>query len=305
MNNMKQQDEEYLKTYHFDKYPKPSVATDMAILSIMEEAEDNYRKNPEKKLKILLIKRGRPPYQDTWALPGGFLKPDETVEVAANRELQEETGVTNVHLEQVKVFSDPGRDPRGWIISDVFMALIDGKRCDLKASTDAKEAEWFSISLKKVSDDVQEPLAEDKTSGEAFRVRAQYELILTHDKDKLTAMIEEITEYSNYRRHTEYEILDSDGLAFDHAKVIAYVVQYLREKVNKSNIAFDLLPEYFTLTDLQQVYEVILDTKLLTANFRRKLSSKVIETEKISDGFGHRPAKLFKRNLETFYQESR
>ena len=103
----------------------------------------------------------------------------------------------------------------------------------------------------------------------------------------------------------EYKVQEAEGFAFDHAEIIMYVIQYLRFQTNNSNIAFDLLPEQFTLTDLQKVYEVILDTKLLTANFRRKISGKVIETELISEGMGHRPAKLFRRNLEAFYLENR
>lgn len=302
---MNQADQEYLKTYRFDKYAKPSVTTDMAIISIMEEAEENYRKNPEKKLKLLLIKRGKSPFQDCWALPGGFLQPDETVEEAAKRELLEETGVKNVHLEQVKVFSDIDRDPRGWIISDVFMALIDSKNLALCASTDAKEAAWFSVSLKKIKEDERQTIDGLGENSEEFIITSQYQMELKYDQYTLKAIIEEKTEYASYRRHTEYEVIESEGFAFDHCKIIMYVIQYLRDKTNTSNIAFDLLPEYFTLTDLQQVYEVILDTKLLTANFRRKISSKVSETNMMSDGFGHRPAKLFKRNLNTFYMENR
>lgn len=305
-NNMEKQDAEYLKTYRFDKYEKPSVATDIAILSIMEEAEDNYRKNPEKHLKLLMIKRGKPPYQDKYALPGGFLQPNETVEQAATRELKEETGVDHVHLEQVKVFSQPGRDPRGWIISDVFMALIDGKRCEVNASTDAKEAAWFTVTLRKQDEDQAEVEQQDRgRRKEILSVSSMYQLKLTHEQTVLSASIEEKIEYSNYRKHVEYVVKEAEGFAFDHAEIIMHVIQYLRFQTNNSNIAFDLLPEYFTLTDLQKVYEVILDTKLLTANFRRKIAAKVFETELVSDGMGHRPAKLFRRNLEAFYLENR
>ena len=189
--NVEKQDEEYLKTYRFDKYEKPSVATDIAILSIMEESEENYRKNPEKHLKLLMIKRGKPPYQDKYALPGGFLQSDETVEEAAARELKEETGVDHVHLEQVKVFSQPGRDPRGWIISDVFMALIDGKRCEINASTDAKEAAWFTVSLRKINDEQTEVEKQDVgRKKEIFSVSSNYELKLVHEKTVLSAIIE-------------------------------------------------------------------------------------------------------------------
>jgi ADP-ribose pyrophosphatase YjhB (NUDIX family) len=101
----------------------------------------DYRKLPEKHLSILLIKRGRHPYKDEWALPGGFVRPNETVEQAAYRELLEESGVRNVNLSQLEVFSEPGRDPRGWIISCAFMALASAEQFTLQPDTDAEGLE--------------------------------------------------------------------------------------------------------------------------------------------------------------------
>lgn len=84
----------------------------------------------------------------------------------------------------------------------------------------------------------------------------------------------------------------------DYAKIIAYAINTLRENLNYSMLAFELLPEYFTLTDLQTVYEKILGKELLTANFRRKIADYVVETDEKVEGVGHRPSKLFKRNMD-------
>ena len=110
-------EKEFLERYQPSDYERPSVATDMVIFTARDCKEDNYRKLPEKKLQILLIKRGGHPYMNKWALPGGFVEPDETTEQAAKRELLEETGVDNIYLEQLYTFSEPKRDPRMWVMS--------------------------------------------------------------------------------------------------------------------------------------------------------------------------------------------
>ena len=100
---------------------------------MLEEEEENYRKLPECSLCLLLIQRGGHPYLGDWALPGGFVRPGETTKAAAKRELREETGLDQVYLEQLYTFSDPGRDPRTWVMSCAHMALIDGTKIRLKA----------------------------------------------------------------------------------------------------------------------------------------------------------------------------
>jgi len=94
----------------------------------------------------------------------------------------------------------------------------------------------------------------------------------------------------------ERELIESNGIAFDHAKIIEYGIERLHNKIEYTDIAFNLMPELFTLTELQQVYEVILDTELLKANFRRKIAGKVIETDQYTRDVGHRPSKLFRFN---------
>jgi 8-oxo-dGTP diphosphatase len=124
--------------YDKDAFERPSVTVDICISGIIDN-----------KLKILLIKRKYPPFKDCWALPGGFLQVEnnETLEQTAERELKEETGFVASHLEQLKTYGDPKRDPRMRIITVAHFALIkDASKYKPKAGDDAKEAEWFDIT---------------------------------------------------------------------------------------------------------------------------------------------------------------
>lgn len=295
---MNLEEQEFLKRYTIADYERPSVATDMAIFSIMEDGEpDNFRKLPERALKILLIRRASHPFKEHWALPGGFCKPDEDVHETAVRELYEETNVQNAYLNLAGVFGEIGRDPRGWIISNTFLALIDGQNCMLRAGTDAWEARWFSIQL------TEEELSRVVTA-EGASVVTEYNITLSNVETNvhLQAKVRTVRTFIQYREHVRYEIVESPYLAFDHAKLILHTMMFLRKSVeNDLKTVFDLMPETFTLTQLQHAFEVILNEKLVTPNFRRKIQEYVVETEEIVEGAGHRPAKLFRRNLERFY----
>jgi 8-oxo-dGTP diphosphatase len=97
---------------------------------------------------VLLVQRRNPPFAGLWALPGGFVEPHETLEMAARRELREETGLEPARLEQLAAFGDPGRDPRGWIISVAFLTHLDEsdlQERDLQAGSDAAEVSWFDV----------------------------------------------------------------------------------------------------------------------------------------------------------------
>lgn len=97
-------------------------------------------------LQVLLIRRGRDPYQGHWALPGGFCEPTESVEQAAARELEEETGVRGVRVAQVATFSAPGRDPRGWVVSVAHLAVVPARRlAEARAGDDARDARWWPM----------------------------------------------------------------------------------------------------------------------------------------------------------------
>ena len=97
---------------------------------------------------VLLIRRGKSPFEGRWALPGGYVEPFEPLEAAARRELWEETGAEPRRLEQIHAFGDPGRDPRGWTVSIAFLALLDDDEAetwDLRAASDAGELGWFNL----------------------------------------------------------------------------------------------------------------------------------------------------------------
>ena len=130
-------EQEYLQNYDPGDYPRPSVTADVVLFTI---GNDN-------RLNVLLIRRAGHPYQNRWSLPGGFLNAgQETVEQAAERELREETGVSNVPLSQLAVFSDPSRDPRMHVISVAFTALVPRGGIQPVGSDDAAEAQLFEIT---------------------------------------------------------------------------------------------------------------------------------------------------------------
>jgi 8-oxo-dGTP diphosphatase len=204
-------------------YPRPSVTADVIIFTLRDDD-----------LNVLLIRRKLAPFQGMWAIPGGFVNIDESLESAALRELEEETGVCDVYLEQLYTFGDLGRDPRGRVITVAYFALIPAPIIDPRAGDDASEARWWSM-------------------------------------------------------------YDLPPLAFDHADILAYALQRLRYKLEYAAVGFELLPETFTLSDLQAAYEVILGEELDKRNFRRKiLSADVIEeTGGYRTGEG-RPARLYR-----------
>ena len=274
-----QSEKEYLSQYNINKYERPSVTTDIAAFMIRSEESDNYKRDSENRLSILLVKRGVHPFMDCWALPGGFLKPNETVEECALREITEETNVVPVAILPVGVFSEPGRDPRGWIISNAFFSVITEESVKQVGGDDAADAQWFDVSFEKDNDgDYHLSLSlRGNTALESIHLDA----VLTKERTKFGKSI--------------FLIKNSGGLAFDHARIIAEAVCLLRKYARDFNAIFDFLPEKFTLNEVQKVQETILDISILPANFRRKINDYVIETDEYTQGAGHRPARLFKR----------
>lgn len=125
---------EFLAGYSSDKYPKPSLTADVAVFS--REGET---------LRLLLIRRGNHPCLGQLALPGGFANKNEPLEQTAARELLEETGVSDVPLRLVGVFSKPGRDPRGWTVSAAYATVVDASRVTVQAGDDAADAQWYDV----------------------------------------------------------------------------------------------------------------------------------------------------------------
>ncbi|QLE00124.1 NUDIX hydrolase [Galbibacter sp. BG1] len=192
-------------------------------------------------LHILLIQQKFGSEKNKWALPGGFVKNDESLADAVNRELIEETGVAANYLEQLYTFGATERDPRARTISIAYMALINPDNITLKASTDAVDAKWFAIK-------------------------------------------------------------EIPSLAFDHQTILEKGWQRLKNKIHYQPIGFELLSTEFPFSDLENLYQTILDRKIDRRNFRKKMMSfgiltKTNKTFKPSSG---RPAKLYKFNLKTY-----
>lgn len=266
-------EQKFLKNYDITKYDRPSVTTDIAAFTIRNEESENYRRDGKRKLSLMLIKRGEFPFKSHWALPGGFLKPNETVEQCAVRETVEETGIEPSAIMPVGTFSEIDRDPRGRIISNAYVSIITADSEKIRGGDDAADAKWFDVEFEK------------SENGECS-------LTLKYSEIELKAVLKEI---SNKFGVTKYRIIDSGTLAFDHASIIAAALTALRKCIGDFEVMFDFLPEKFTLTELQCVQETILNVSMLPANFRRKAAEYVEETDEYITGAGHRPAKLYRR----------
>ncbi len=265
-------EEEFLQNYDPNQFERLSMTTDILLISVSSKKQDNYRKTSKKMMSILLFKRDDYPYKDMWCLPGGFVDAkSETLEECAKRVLKKETNLSNIYLEQLYTFDDIKRDPRTRVISTSYIALVDKNRLNQEIS---KNASWFDIILYEEKDN---------------------HIYITLDNGDISFSIElekKLRELTTDRYN--FHILKNNSLAFDHPIVILSGLERLRNKVNYTDIVFNMMPEYFTLGDLQQVYEVILNKKLLDPAFRRIIANKVEKTEKTQTGAGHRPSALFK-----------
>ena len=286
-------EEEFLKQYNINKYEKPSVTVDMLLLTVGNKENIDIRKLPEKELRVLLVKRAEHPYIGTWALPGGFVGMEEGLREAAYRKIKDEINVEDIYLEQLYTLGEDHeeveRDPRTRVISTSYMALVDQSKLKLKAVHTIEDVKWFNI--KKVS------IGREKVE-EGFVEHFELSLISEDECIKIVYLIEERHEVkSPYPIKTTIYSKKEEGesLAFDHYKLIYRGIERLKNKIEYTPLAFTLLPEYFTLSELQKVYEVILDKKLLKANFRRKIAPMVNKTESVQKS-GHRPASYFTFN---------
>lgn len=274
---MYKSEEEFLKAYNPEDYDRLAVTTDILILSISDEVQSNYRKSSKKHMSVLLVKRDDYPFKDKWCLPGGFLKIDEDLEECPKRILKQETGLHDIYLEQLYTFGAVDRDPRMRIISTSYMALIDKNRLTDKLN---ENTSWFNIKY--------------------FEEENSVLVVLDNDKEQIKFKIKkELKELTTDRY--KFKIEENEDLAFDHPLVIWSGIERLKNKVNYTDVVFNMMPELFALGDLQQVYEVILNKKLLDPAFRRIIANKVEKTEFVQSGAGHRPSALFryKKNEDT------
>lgn len=215
------------------EYPRPALTVDCVIFGLDES----------NKLKILLIQRALDPFKGDWALPGGFVDMGEDLESAALRELEEETGVRDVFIEQLFTFGQPDRDPRGRVVSVAYYALVNLAEHPVQASSDADHVEWFEM-------------------------------------DQLPQ------------------------LAFDHDRIVEVAINRLRGKVRYQPIGFELLPEQFTLSQLQKLYEIILGVEQLNKrNFRKRiLDMGILQEAGKQEGVAHRPAILYRFDKAKYEQ---
>lgn len=277
----------FLEGYRADEFERPSVSVDVVAFTVRDDEAENYRKNAEKKLEVLLMKRTDFPFKDRWALPGGFVGIDEDMEEAAQRVLKSKTDLSKAYLEQLYTWGAVDRDPRHRIFSISYLTLL--REANLKEQSRNKNYEWFALNMNTLREEWEE-------SEKGYRLTRIEEIRLESEKESFTVQIKWNRTLQNGVIEQVCEILENESLAFDHAKIIAYALRRLREKIEYSPLAFSLMPERFTLTQLQQVYERILGRELLKANFRRKIAPMVIETDDYKKDSGHRPSKLYRFN---------
>jgi len=206
------------------EYPRGALTVDCVVFGL-DDVE----------LKVMLIQRGKEPYLGMWALPGGFVHVAETLEEAARRELEEETGLHHVFLEQLYTFGEVHRDPRERVVSVAYYALVKLSDHRVQAATDAREAAWFGV----------------------------------------------------------HEV---PSLAFDHAGILQMGLVRLRGKLRYQPIGFELLPKKFTLSQLQHLYELVLERELDKRNFRKRVlaTDLLIETDEVQQDVAHRAARLYR-----------
>ena len=271
MEKVYNSEEEFLKDYDSSIFEKLSMTVDILVISVSNEETSNYRKTDKKKMSILLVKRDDYPYKDKWCLPGGFVDINEDIEEAPIRVLKRETNVDNIYLEQLYTFGSVNRDPRMRIVSTSYMALIDKNKLEGKLN---ENASWFDIvSINEKNNIV--------------------DVILNNGFETITFSIKKILKEKTTDSYKLIEV-KNDKIAFDHTLVILTGLERLKNKVEYTDIVFNMMGEFFTLGELQQVYEVILNKKLLDPAFRRIIANKVVKTNKLKTGEGHRPSYLFK-----------
>ena len=255
-----QSEQQYLQNYDPSQFEHPSVTVDILIFTVSD-----------RKLRLLLIRRNEYPYLGKWAIPGGFLRMDESADEAAARRIREEAGVENVHLEQLYTFSAVNRDPRTRVISIAYLATVPAGKLHFLAGAGAEEAALFSI---------------DGITGESVGEQPE--------------TLESRTAESMILTGPDGELVTGSDLAFDHAGIIRTAVQRMRGKLDYTDLAFGFLEDTdsFTLTELRFIHEAILDRSLDIGNFRRTIKreyeapGRIVE-QGLEKGCVGRPAMLY------------
>ncbi len=238
------------------------MAVDAAVFGVDDHKTPTM---DEKRIKILLVKRGEQPFEGMYSLPGGFLRKGETTEQAVCRELYEEAGVAETKLIPLKVYSAADRDPRGWIISAAYISLTNTVELSTDRASDATEAVW--LDFRYLSDGGIETI------------------VISDDNVHL-----EITAKDG-------KVLKND-FPFDHAVMIYDAFKKLQDEARNHDIIFDLMPELFTISDLHGPYRIILQKEETIQAFRKRMLPKIEETDQYDDTTAaHRKSKLYRRKI--------
>ncbi len=278
---LSKEDKNFLALYSDSEYEKPSVTVDAVILRIKSVENKNYRKLPEKRLQVFLSKRAYSPFKDQYALTGTFIDLNHELSDTMKLCVKNKVGLENYYYEQLFTFGDKSRDPRTRVLSVSYMLLTNQEQ-------QLENGSWFDIYVKEISSATQ-------TTSTGFSIDKKISLTLKNEN----ATIENIIEVTNQKNNLEEAktiTASQNNLAFDHIKIIYYALERLKNKLEYTDIIFNMLPKEFTLTELKQCYEVILNEHLLDANFRRKTAKMVTPTNNYEESKGHRTSKLFTHN---------
>lgn len=213
--------EEFLEEYNPYKYKTPSCTTDAVIFAYEEE-----RCETIDNLKVLLVKRSNHPSIGYWALPGGFIDLNENLDATARRELEEETGVKGLVMEQVAVYGDYDRDPRARVITTAYMALVQKDAVKVQAGDDAADAVWCDISLEEVAGECTHMEEQDGVQ------RKEYRLTVSNAPRALrTCAYVEHTIVGELIREEKFAVTEQGQIAVDHSAIIVQALLKLRERL--------------------------------------------------------------------------
>ena len=215
--------EEFLKEYDPYQYKNPCATTDMVLFSYAGEKPDTDA------LKVLLVCRKNHPSIGYWALSGGFVELYENLEDTARRELEEETGVKGLPVEQFACYGDYQRDPRARVITTAYFSLVNEKEVRVKAGDDAADAAWFTVKLKKGE-------SKDITTDAAVIRREDFSLELENEDRglKIRAVICK-EERQGLVRERKYKVKEGGMVAVDHAAILTQALEVIQQRIRKNS----------------------------------------------------------------------
>lgn len=249
---------------------KFAFVTDLLVFGINSKVNRNTRALPKKYFSILLVRRDTEPFKDMWGLPGEFVGVDEDSKDVALKILKKETGLTDVYMQKLCFKDSVNRDPRGRVVSGSYMTLVD--RTLIKESL-RENVSWFDVILQEINSNII--------------------VTLTNGVDTISYRVSKVLIDFKSDEYL-YKITSKNNLPFDQDELIIEGIMELRKKVKNTDIVFSLMPKKFTIGELKQVYEILLNKKLINSVFRRTIASKVVSTNEIVSTGGHRPSLLYK-----------